>query len=172
MNETLGRIVATAATLVVLAVARYVTRYQINRFTRGNRLRRSRGKLANKVMAAFFLGVAAIVIIFVWGLNPRHLWAALAGVLGVIAIGFFAVWSLLSNIVAGVLLFISDPFKIGDVITIVPDNISGTVLELKLFFVVLEDEKGDIIHIPNNFFFQKIVVRPPSNPASDKNDAS
>lgn len=172
MDNILNRILMTAITLFVTGAVIYFLCSQVIRYTRGNRFRQSRGKLANKILIAFLLGIAAVVLVFIWGINARHLWALLTGVFGIIAIGFFAVWSLLSNIIAGFLIFISNPFKIGDVIKIIPDNISGTVLELKLFFVVLESEGGDIIHIPNNMLFQRIVVRPASVATTDYDDVS
>ncbi|MFO7821061.1 MAG: mechanosensitive ion channel [Lentisphaeria bacterium] len=95
----------------------------------------------------------------IWGVDIKNFGVFLSSVLGLVAIGFFAVWSILSNVLAGFFLFISDAFRIDDVITLLPEDISGTVKENKLMFVVLEDDSGDTLHVPNNLLIQKVIKR-------------
>ena len=75
---------------------------------------------------------------------------------------FFAcisIWSILSNIMAGFILFFTNPFKINDDITVMPEEWHGTVADIGLFFVTLHDENDNELHIPNNVIFQKAVKR-------------
>ena len=98
-----------------------------------------------------------IALISVWGINVKNLWISITSILAVIAIGFFAIWSLLSNICAGVILFFTSPFKVDDYIEILPENITGKVLAVNLFFALLEDDEGYHINVPNSLFFQKYI---------------
>lgn len=69
MNNTFNQIMMTAVTLVILSAGIYFIRLQITRFTRGNRLRVPRGKLSNKIIIGFLLGIVSVVFIFIWGIN-------------------------------------------------------------------------------------------------------
>jgi small-conductance mechanosensitive channel len=88
-------------------------------------------------------------------------WAALTAILAMVAIGFVAVWSVLSNAMCSVILMITRPFGVGDQIELPPDNIKGTVVNFSLIFTTLRAEEGDFIQIPNNAFFQRIIRRRP-----------
>jgi small-conductance mechanosensitive channel len=63
------------------------------------------------------------------------------------------------------LLFFTVPFKIEDMITIKEgDNIiTGTIVDMTLFYVYLEDNAGNRINIPNNIILQKIVLKHTEN---------
>jgi len=74
----------------------------------------------------------------------------------VIAIGFFAIWSILSNIVAGIIIYSINPFKINDTIVLVEKEVSGKVIDIGLIYTKLKDTDG-ILTIPNNIFFQQVV---------------
>ena len=108
-----------------------------------------------KVIALLFL----LLLVLVWGINIKNLWLFITGVFGIVAIGFFAVWSILSNVIAGFLILISDIFHIGDRIEILPDNKKGKLIDFKLLFIVLEDEDKNIFHVPNNLLFQKYIKK-------------
>ena len=81
----------------------------------------------------------------------------MTGILALIAVAFFAVWSLVGNILAGMIIYFTTPFKINDLIEVMPDGIKGKVLTINTFFTVLIDEDDNYINIPNSLFFQKYV---------------
>jgi len=99
-----------------------------------------------------------IGVISVWSVDVGNLWVFFTSVLGIVAIGFFAVWSILSNIIAGVILLLSQSVKIGDDIVILPDEVKGKVAKITLMFVTLKDGKHEV-HVPNNMFFQKFIKK-------------
>jgi len=78
--------------------------------------------------------------------------------LALVAIGFIAVWSMISNITATMLLLFVKPFKIGDWLEIPSENVSGEVANLDLFYTTLQKKSGEEVKIPNNLLFQKILV--------------
>lgn len=99
------------------------------------------------------------ILIFIWGVNIKDLWISVAGILAMVAVAFFAVWSLVGNILAGVIIFFTAPFKINDMIEVMPDGIKGRVLAINTFYSLIADEDDNYISIPNSLFFQKYIRR-------------
>jgi len=119
-----------------------------------------------------FLGgfIKWIIIIFIlflvlhqFGIATDNIWTTLSAVLVLVAIGFVAVWSTLSNILCAFLLIIFAPFEIGDDVEIVElsgDGIGGEVVSINILYTTLEKEIDGVrktIQIPNNLFFQKVI---------------
>jgi len=89
----------------------------------------------------------------------QNAWAALTAVAAMVAIGFVAVWSVLSNALCTVLLLIFKPFRIGDRVELPADEVGGIVVDLNFAYTTLLEDGGQRLQIPNNLFFQKIVRR-------------
>ncbi len=101
----------------------------------------------------------AIIFIVAWifGLTVGSLWISISTILAMIVIGFVAGWSLLANFLAAMIVIIWRPFEIGDEISILPDDIAGKVIDINLFYGIIETEEGKKINIPNVTFLQKFV---------------
>ncbi len=99
--------------------------------------------------------IALIILITIWGLEVENLWIYFSSVFGLIAIGFFATWSILSNMVAGLMIYLSNPFRIDSKIKLYDHELEATVLTIGLFYTQLRDDEG-IFEVPNSIFFQKI----------------
>jgi small-conductance mechanosensitive channel len=160
VNATLlFRGVVTAAVIVITFAILLALRAAIHRFTRARRMHRLRGRFVYRAARVFTLIFATFFLVYVWGFDPEKLWVIVTGFVGLVAIGFFAVWSLLSNIVAGFFLFLSDPFKINDEIEVPEVEIGGKVLDIRPLFVILEEPSGHVTFVPNNVLFQKSFRR-------------
>jgi small-conductance mechanosensitive channel len=109
--------------------------------------------------------VLLLIVLGLFGISVASFWAALSGVLVLLAIGFVAVWSLLSNLLCSVLLIIFAPFRIDDVIEIQdpasPVTMRGQVIDINIMFTsirVTDEHEGEsLVRIPNNIFFQKYI---------------
>ena len=113
--------------------------------------------LVRKTIAiAFWIALIFLTFIIWGGVNLNNIWVYLGGFLSVVAIGLFAVWSILSNIISGIFIFIIKPFKIGSKIKPYDPEVQATVVNINLMFTELEDDDG-IFNVPNNTFFQKTV---------------
>jgi small-conductance mechanosensitive channel len=79
----------------------------------------------------------------------------------VLGVALFAQWSILSNITAGVLIFFVFPYRIGDRIRIVEkdEDMSGVIVEIALFHILLKRDSGDVMTYPNSLLLQKGVVK-------------
>ncbi len=106
-------------------------------------------------MLSSIILIAALILI--WGVNVRDLWVSVAGILAMVAVAFFAVWSLVGNILAGLILYFTTPFRINDTIEVVPDGVKGRVLAINTFYTVILEEDDNYVNIPNSLFFQKYI---------------
>lgn len=120
-------------------------------------LDKSRYFILKKLINLFVILFIFISLIYIWGIDVKNLWMSITGLVAMVAVAFFAVWSLIGNILAGILIYFTTPFKINDTIEILPDNIKGKVLAINSFFILLVDEDGDYINMPNSFVFQKYI---------------
>jgi small-conductance mechanosensitive channel len=102
--------------------------------------------------AGFLIVIAACL--HPLGVNIGHY---ILSVLGLVAIGFVAVWSVISNVSCTFILILLKPFRVDDVIEFVGEEVQGRVVDLNLIFTTLKTSEGDEIKIPNNLFFQKIL---------------
>ncbi|MEM7577364.1 MAG: mechanosensitive ion channel domain-containing protein [Planctomycetota bacterium] len=91
----------------------------------------------------------------------QNFWAAATAALTLVAVGFVAVWSVLSNVLCSLILLATRTFRVGDHIMLPSESAQGTVREINLIHTTLRDDDGQLFHIPNNLFFQKVVRRKP-----------
>ena len=132
---------------------------------RGLKVLAERGALAVPLVRLFRLFlrwtvVCVVVLLVLQDLGVMHnVWTALLTVMAMIAVGFIAVWSILSNILSTLLILVYRPFRIGDSIKIPSDSLEGKVVDLNLMFTTLESGENELIQIPNNQFFQKAITR-------------
>lgn len=115
--------------------------------------------------------IAVIVICLQYlGINVSSIIAGLLTVAGMIAIGFIAVWSVMSNIFCAGFLILFNLFEIEDEIEVMEpvggSGLKGKVVDFNLMFTTLEekfDQAEDtntiLTQIPNNIFFQKSMRR-------------
>lgn len=103
--------------------------------------------------------VVFVIVLGVFGFELGGIWAMISTILAMVAIGFVAVWSLLSHTSATVILVLLRPFSIGDDIKLPSENVEGRVVDLNFFFTTLVDHEGSEWRIPNNLFFQKVTLR-------------
>lgn len=103
--------------------------------------------------------LAFVLILSVFGFQIGGLWAVLSTVFGLVAIGFVAVWSIISHTSATMLILFLQPFQMGDDLEFPGEPVRGRAVDINFFFTTLIDHEGRLFQIPNNLFFQKTVKR-------------
>mgnify|MGYP005838884181 CR=1 FL=1 len=102
------------------------------------------------------------------GVKVTNIVTTLLTVAGMIAIGFIAVWSVLSNILCSMLLVMFRNFDMGDDVELMEpvggSGLKGKVVGFNIMFTTLAEdgdnvEAGMLTQIPNNLFFQKTLRR-------------
>lgn len=120
-------------------------------------IRKSRYFAIRRLLTTVALVISFLAMLLIWEVDLKHAWVAMTGIMAMVAIAFFAIWSLVGNILAGVLLYFTSPFKLDDTIEVLPDGIKGMVLAINTFYTLLVEEDGSYINIPNSLFFQKYI---------------
>lgn len=120
-------------------------------------IRKQDGFLIVKMTKSITIIGCILTFIFIWEGNIQNFWIGITSIFGIVAIGFFAVWSILSNIVSGIVIILLKSIRIGDQIEVMGEGIQGRIENVTLFHVVLIDKKKNNIAIPNNLFIQKII---------------
>lgn len=117
-----------------------------------------------RILSWVVRALALILILGVLGFQIGGIWAMLSTILGLVAIGFVAVWSILSHTTATFLLLLLRPFHVGDDLEFAGEPVRGRVIDLNFFFTTLIDHDGVLHQIPNNLFFQKSIKRRKNTP--------
>lgn len=107
------------------------------------------------VAVVYIIGVAAFLSLIPGMEKVSNSILASAGI-GAMAVGL-ASQDALSNIVGGLFIIFSRPFKVGDFI-MVDDIITGTVVEITLRHTVIRNAENRMILIPNNKMNSSTVV--------------
>lgn len=159
-----------AALLVVLVIVVY------RLATRGLQVFCNRGSIPPEMAVVLrrILRWAAVVIGAIFVLQSfgflKGFWALVSTMLALVAIGFVAVWSVLSNVLCAFVLLVARPFRVGDMIELPVQNLKGTVVDFNLIFTILRGDRNDLIQIPNNTFFQAPIRRTPGDGTVNLNE--
>ena len=96
-------------------------------------------------------------LFMIWGVEFKDLGLVMSSVFAVIGIGFFAQWSILSNITSGVIMFFTFPYKIGDYVKIHDKEFpyEGTIEDIKTFHLIIKTNTNEIVVYPNSMTLQK-----------------
>ncbi|MBA6244061.1 MULTISPECIES: mechanosensitive ion channel family protein [Psychrobacter] len=101
----------------------------------------------------FFIGFMIAMVIAVPGFTPAKLIGALG--IGSVAIGF-AFKDIFQNLLSGILLLISEPFRIGD--QIVSGDYEGTVEDIKIRATTIRTYDGRQVVIPNSDLYTSALT--------------
>nr|WP_304664920.1 mechanosensitive ion channel family protein [Stutzerimonas zhaodongensis] len=115
----------------------------------------------------FIIGGALIMVLERVGVSATVIWTAFSGFVAVAAVAFFAIWSVLSNLLCAVLIMTVGPFRLGDLVELVESSdkpiVKGRVIDINLLYTTLEEScesgAGAIVQVPNSLFFQKVLRR-------------
>lgn len=120
---------------------------------------KNRVVIINKIITVLIYASVVVIIAFIWGVNEAELFLFISSFLTILGIAFFAQWSILSNITAGLILFVNYPVKIGDTITILEkdNDISGEIKDIGAFFITLQTKEKEYITVPNSIILQKNI---------------
>ena len=157
--ELTVKIIVTVGIVAVTLILQRVLKKAINRYGGKMQVAELGARGIHRLKTGILYFIAVVVLVLTWGFSLENIWVTVTGFIGLVAIGFFAVWSILSNIFAGVMLFFSQSIKVNSRIEIIPDGISGTVEDISLFFIVIIDDEQNEILVPNNMVYQRIVKR-------------
>ena len=74
--------------------------------------------------------VALLLVLDLWGIGVGGLWTLMVSVATIIGVGFLATWAMVSNVTASLFLAIWRPFRLGDIVELLPENLKETARSL------------------------------------------
>lgn len=160
IEEYVPQIIATAVIAICLPIAKYLVKNIILRS--GRLLHKTDIRVGQvKQITSVLLNVTFVILLaIIWGVKPENLLVGLSSVFAVIGVAFFAQWSILSNITAGIVMFFSAPYRLGNRIQLMDkDYPTEAVIEnIYTFYTYVRTDDGELVVLPNNLFLQKAVM--------------
>lgn len=155
-----NEIIYTAVTVLALLIFQFALKKTAKRQGRKSEIQITRTRLMFKYINILVVLIASFLLAIAWGMNVKELSLIFSSVFAVIGVALFAIWSILSNITAGIILFFSFPYKIGDKIEIHDKDfpIKAIIEDIKAFHIHLRTGEGQLITYPNNLLLQKAVT--------------
>lgn len=156
-NPYLHEEIGTLIVLILYFFFRISSSKIVRKYAKSNSLLEHRTNLVIKYIHLLINILAFTSIIIIWGVKKDQILLITSSVLAVVGVAAFAQWSILSNISAGIIIFFSYPFKIGDKIKIHDKDfpVEGEIMDVKAFYIILQSIDGEMITYPNNLLMQK-----------------
>lgn len=154
-----SEVIKSALLVIALIAVRIISAQAVRRVMGKLDFGLQRKRLTLKVINIILLVIALTILLGIWGLKGVDLFLFTSSVVTVIGVAFFAQWSMLSNLSAGLILFFNHPLKIGDYIEIKDNDLSviGRVDDITVFFIHIITTDDEHVTVPNNVILQKTV---------------
>lgn len=143
----------------------YLASKLLNKIIHDVSVRRALGDLRvlyiTRLMNIGMVFCCIVVMCLILGLGYSEISVFLSSIFAVVGIALFAQWSILSNVTASMIIFFGFPYKVNDRIKILDkdDDMSGVIIEITMFHVILQREDGNLITYPNSMILQKAVLK-------------
>lgn len=149
----------TLATVVLLLIFQFILKKAAHKVGKRSEIHITRTRLMFKYINILVFIIAVFLLSIAWGVGFTELSLIFSSVFAVIGVAMFAIWSILSNVTSGIILFFSFPYKIGDKIKIHDKDmpIEAIIEDIKSFHLHLRTLEGELITYPNNLILQKAV---------------
>lgn len=153
-------IINTAIVLAILFIIRKAIVISVKKIGRKSGTTEARAILIGRYITIVLVLIAILIASLIWGVESQQITLVFSSVFAVIGIGLFAIWSILSNITSGVIMFFSFPYKVGDKIKIHDKDapIEAIIEDIRGFQLILREDNGNITTYPNNLILQKAVT--------------
>lgn len=152
-------IISTFAILLVLWILQFIMKKAAHRVGNRSEIHITRTRLMFKYINILVTIIAIFLLSLTWGYNAQEIALIFSSLFAIIGVAMFAIWSILSNITAGIILFFSFPYKIGSRIKIHDKDmpVEAIIEDIKAFHLHLRTLDGELITYPNNLILQKAV---------------
>ncbi|WP_066225486.1 mechanosensitive ion channel domain-containing protein [Formosa haliotis] len=173
LEAHLKEIISSIILLIILLIIRQIVIVLVKKIGRKSGINEARIHLIQRysTVSIFLIGLLFLSIIL--GAKPEDLALVFSSVFAVIGIALFAIWSILSNITSGVIMFFSFPYKVGDKISIHDKDfpIEAIIEDIGAFQLHLRLDNGNLVTYPNNLILQKAVTLIQKDAIDDGHDA-
>jgi small-conductance mechanosensitive channel len=147
----------TLLLVVIMMVAILIIKKAIRRFSFVQVIEVNRRKVIFNISYFVIYLISGFILAIIWGVKFQEFTIFISSTLAVLGIGFFAQWSILSNITASFILFFYHPIRIGHRIKIIDKDYdwTGEIKNITAFYFFIETDSGQNISLPNSLVMQK-----------------
>ncbi|MBL86381.1 MAG: mechanosensitive ion channel protein MscS [Winogradskyella sp.] len=155
-----SEIIYSIIVLVVMLIIRAIIVVAVNKIGKKSGTTEARAALIGRYATVTLVLLALLIEAFILGAKTSDITLVFSSVFAVIGIALFAIWSILSNITSGVIMFFSFPYKVGDKIKIHDKDypVEAIIEDIRAFQLILREDNGDLVTYPNNLILQKAVT--------------
>lgn len=160
LNTYHTELIYTAIVLIVFLIVRGIIVVTVKRIGKRSGTTEARAILIGRYATVVLIAIALLIEAFIFGAETSDITLLFSSTFAVIGIALFAVWSILSNITSGVIMFFSFPYKVGDKIKIHDKDypIVGVIEDIRAFQIHLRKDNGNLVTYPNNLILQKAIT--------------
>lgn len=164
MNQYLSNyqdeIINTIILLIILSIIRTTIVITVKKIGKKSGTTEARAALIGRYATVTLVLIAILIEAFILGVEPHQVSLIFSSVFAVIGVALFAIWSILSNVTSGVIMFFSFPYKVGDKIKIHDKDfpLEAIIEDIRAFQIHLRDDLGNLVTYPNNLILQKAVT--------------
>ncbi|AXG68145.1 mechanosensitive ion channel [Kordia sp. SMS9] len=143
--------------LVIVILTLITIKKAIRKFSFVKAIEVNRRKVIFNLCFFIIYVIAGIILAIIWGIQFRDFTVFISSVLAVLGVGFFAQWSILSNLTSCFILFFYHPVRIGHRIQIIDKDYdwTGEVKNITAFYFFIKTDAGQNISLPNSLVMQK-----------------
>ena len=159
-NENTKTILVTLGLTVLFIIIRSIALRLIRRHSIKSNVQQDRQVYITKLSTTLILLLYLTVLGAAWEVSLKGLSVYFASIFTVVGVALFATWSILSNLTASIIIFFFFPYRIGQKVKIVDgdNSIEGTIMDITLFYVMIETLDNKTCSYPNNLAIQKPML--------------
>lgn len=168
-----SELIVSAFLLVLLFIVRIIANTLIKKLGRKSGINDARIQLICRYTTVTIFALWLLFEAIIFGAEFKDLALVFSSVFAVMGIALFAIWSILSNITSGIIMFFSFPYKVGDKIQIHDKDfpIEAIIEDIRAFQLHLRQDNGDLVTYPNNLLLQKAVTLVEKDAIDEGSDA-
>lgn len=153
-------LISTGIVILVFFLFLILTHALVKKIGRKSGINHARINLICRYITVTLLIIAFVVEAFIFGTEFKDMTLIFSSIFAVIGIALFAIWSILSNVTSGIIMFFSFPYKVGDKIQIHDKDfpIEAIIEDIRAFQLHLRLDDGGLVTYPNNLILQKAVT--------------
>lgn len=153
-------LILTGIVILLFFVIQFLSHALIKKIGIKSGINQARINLICRYVTVTLFTIALVAEAFILGAEFKDMTLIFSSVFAVIGIALFAIWSILSNVTSGVIMFFSFPYKVGDKIQIHDKDfpVEAIIEDIGAFQLHLRLDNGDLVTYPNNLILQKAVT--------------
>jgi small-conductance mechanosensitive channel len=142
-----SQLLVTAFILLSFLIIRFVIHFTISKIAKKNDINVARVRLMKRYVTVSLLLITLLIELFVFGAQFKDIAVIFSSLFAIIGIALFAIWSILSNVTSGIIMFFNFPYKVGDKIEIHDKDfpIKAIIEDIRAFQLHLRLDNGDLV---------------------------